>query len=104
MNIIRLQCKPNNLEEIELSASNCMSLPISAVCKNWQKEEELIFIQQPAIKKSQVQIFFNLDPSGGTISFNARTECDSTHYLLAKIKRLYNSNKVQFFNFFPKHL
>jgi hypothetical protein len=102
MDTISQQCNPN-LEEIELSASNCMSLPISAICKSWQDEEELRFIQQPTSKRSQVQTFFNLDPSTGSISFKTRTECDSP-YLLAKIKRLHNSNQLQFFGFFTKHL
>lgn len=102
MDILSQQCNPYP-EEIELSASNCMSLPISAIGKDWQNEVELRFIQLPTAKKSQVQTFFNLVSSGGTISFNARTECDSPH-LLAKIKRSYNRNKLQFFDFFQKHL
>lgn len=96
------QCNPN-LEEIDISASNCMSLSISAICKDWQVDVELRFIQLPTANKSQVQTFSNLVPSGGTISFKARTECDLPH-LLAKIKKSYNSNKLQFFDFFWKHL
>ncbi|KAL9536633.1 hypothetical protein MBANPS3_012497 [Mucor bainieri] len=89
-----------DLNNIAISANTCITIPLTAICKDWEDDENLDYLLRPTAQRSLLmQDFFQYNEDHTALTYKTRQDCKSAQ-TLSKTRRDHNNNLLQVHKFF----
>jgi len=102
MNTLIPRCQ-SDYQNAQVSINTCLTMPLTTIFKDWETDESLNYLGNPAAKRSTVQDLFKLNNNHTALEYKSREECKSPQ-LLFKIKRDHTNNRLRMQEFFTNLL